>query len=98
MLKIAIAAALAAIVLCDAAVSSLSTPATATVERPRGLKGDRLPVFTPATGCPDATRPFSHECVNTRKQPAAPTPASQLVGTIGVDSLADAASIPRLVL
>jgi len=85
MIKIAIAGALAAIVVADVAVPTASSPASVTIERPRGLKGDRLPVLAPNTGCADAARPFNRdECIRVREQPAGTiTPTvSPMTGTM----------------
>ena len=57
MIKIAVAAALAAIVIADAARVPAATPAGVTIERPRGLKGDRLQISPQAPGCTDAVWP-----------------------------------------
>ena len=51
MIKIAIAAALAALIVCDVTVLPASTGET--IERPRGLKGDRLPIRPTGAGCND---------------------------------------------
>ncbi|MBX9844038.1 MAG: hypothetical protein K2Z80_19735 [Xanthobacteraceae bacterium] len=71
MIKIAVTAALAAIVVADAAFVPASTPASATTERPRGLKGDRLQIRPQGPGCTDAVWPsYSAECVGNRREPA----------------------------
>lgn len=79
MIKIAVAATLAAIVVADAAFVPASTGTDATVERPRGLKGDRLPVRAPHqmpnAGCADAAWPYyPAECVR--------APVSRFVRTV----------------
>ena len=96
MIKFAVAASLAVIVITDAAVSPVSTPTIGTIERPRGLKGDRLPVLAPNTGCADAVRPLSHDqCIGAREQPAGPPPASRLMRTVAAGGTFNAGSKHR---
>jgi hypothetical protein len=85
MIKIVLAAAIAAIVVTDAAffTASTSTPASATTERPRGLKGDRLPIHPQGPGCADAVRPnYPAECVGNRREPADHTPSTRIVRSV----------------
>jgi hypothetical protein len=85
MIKIVLAAALAAIVVTDAAffTASTSTGISATTERPRGLKGDRLPIRPQGPGCVDATWPdYPAECVGTRREPADHTPSPRIVRSV----------------
>lgn len=64
MIRIALAAALAVIVIADAAVLPASTGMTATIEPVSALKGDRLPARPKAAGCADAAWPYyPAECV-----------------------------------
>ena len=82
MIKIAVAAALAAIVIADAARVPAATPAGVTIERPRGLKGDRLQISPQAPGCTDAVWPnYPAECVGSRQQPSG-TPSSRIVRSV----------------
>jgi hypothetical protein len=84
MIKMAVAAALAAIVVADGAFVPASTGAGVTTERPRGLKGDRLPVLVPNqvpsqipsnAACANATWPhYPAECIR--------TPSTRLVRTV----------------
>ena len=80
MVKIALAAALTAIVMADVTVGPFATSATVTNDRPRGLKGDRLPMLEPNPGCAEKARPFGKdECGGTREErPAILSPASRL--------------------
>jgi hypothetical protein len=83
MIKIAVAAALAAIVIADAARVPAATPAGATIERPRGLKGDRLQIQPQAPGCTDAVWPNTPaECVGSRQQQPSGTPSSRIVRSV----------------
>jgi hypothetical protein len=83
IIKIAVAAALAAIVIADAAFVPASTGVSATTERPRGLKGDRLPIRPQGPGCTDATWPNTPaECVGNRREPADHTPSSRIVRSV----------------
>jgi hypothetical protein len=83
MIKIALAAALAAIVIADAAFVPASTDAGATTERPRGLKGDRLQIRPQAPGCADATWPnYPAECVGNRREPVDHTPSTRVVRSV----------------
>jgi hypothetical protein len=83
MIKIVIAAALAAIVITDVTFVPASTGAGATSERPRGLKGDRLPIRPQVPGCADAVSPDTPaECVGNRREPADHTPSSHLVRSV----------------
>ena len=86
MIKIALVAALAAIVIYDAAVVPPAIGNTQTIERPRGLKGDRLPIRSPGAGCPDVAWPsHQRECVGEREQPARQTPAAWHVRIVATD-------------
>jgi hypothetical protein len=85
MIKIVLAAALAAIVVTDAAFysTSTSTGVSATTERPRGLKGDRLPIRPQGPACADAAWPnYPAECIGSRQQPSDPTPPSRVVRSV----------------
>jgi hypothetical protein len=83
MIKIAVAAALAAIVIADAAFVPASTGVSATTERPRGLKGDRLPIRPQGPGCTDATWPnYPAECVGNRREPTDHTPSIRIVRSV----------------
>ncbi|MBX9825443.1 MAG: hypothetical protein K2Y27_10655 [Xanthobacteraceae bacterium] len=85
MIKIAVAAALAAIVVTDTAffTVSTSTPASATTERPRGLKGDRLPIRSQGSRCADAVWPnYPTECIGTHREPADYTPSTRVVRSV----------------
>jgi hypothetical protein len=85
MIRIAVAAALATFVIYDAAVAPTSTGANDTIERPRGLKGDRLPVRPAGTSCADAAWPYYKDnCVRGR-QPADPAPAARYVRVVTAD-------------
>jgi hypothetical protein len=67
MIRIALAAALAAVVIIDAAVLPASSGVTATTERPRALRGDRLPVRPTGAACADAAWPhYPAECAGGR--------------------------------
>jgi hypothetical protein len=83
MIKIAMAAVLAAIVVYDASVVPASTGLTETIERPRGLKGDRLdslPVRPSGAGCSEAAWPHQQgDCVGGREQPAEQAPVARFV-------------------
>ena len=57
MIRMMIAAALAATVITGVTLVPPSTGLTETIERPRGLKGDRLPLRAPLTSIP-ASRAF----------------------------------------
>ena len=88
MIKIAVAAALTAIVITDATIGPAATPASATIERPRGLKGDRLPLFAPNTGCADAVRPHQQgECLRVRERDE--TPPARTVRIVSAGQIAD---------
>jgi hypothetical protein len=80
MVKIALAAALTVIVMADVTVGPFAPSATVTNDRPRGLKGDRLPMLAPNPGCAEKGRPFGKdECDSTREErPAILNPASRL--------------------
>jgi hypothetical protein len=83
MIKIVIAAALAAIVITDVTFVPASTGARATSERPRGLKGDRLPIHPQGPGCSDAVSPdYPAECVGNRREPADPAPTTRIVRSV----------------
>jgi hypothetical protein len=85
MIRIAVAAALAAFVIYDAAIAPAFTGASQTVERPRGLKGDRLPVQPVGTNCTDAAWPYYRDnCVRGR-QPAEQAPAPRVVRIVAAD-------------
>ena len=59
MIKIAIAAALAALIVCDVTILPAGR-AGETIERPRGHKGDRLPIRPTGTGCSDVVWQHHH--------------------------------------
>jgi hypothetical protein len=82
MIRIAIAAALAAIVITDVAFVPASTGLPETIERPRGLKGDRLPVLAPDARCDAPRFDGERECIGVRRQPAEQTPAMRHVLTV----------------
>ena len=80
MVKIAVAAALAAIVITDVTIGPFSTSATATIERPRGVKGDRLPMAVPEPDCAETGLPSTRgQCVGAPDRPAIRPPESRLV-------------------
>lgn len=89
MIKIAVAAALAAIVIADVSFvpASTSSGVATTPERPRGLKGDRLPVLapshSPSAGCAEAAWPhYPAECVGSRREPSGHTPSTRRVRSV----------------
>jgi hypothetical protein len=85
MIRITIAAALAAFVIYDAAVAPAFTGANEPTERPRGQKGDRLPVQPVGASCADAAWPYYKDnCVRSR-QPAEQTPAPRYVRIVAAD-------------
>ena len=95
MIRIALAAALAAVVITDAAVLPASPGVTATNERPRALRGDRLPVRPTGAACADAAWPYyPAECVGGRGQPAG-TPSARPVRIVAGDQTAVGRS-PRI--
>jgi hypothetical protein len=86
VIKIAIAAALAALIVCDVTILPASTGVTETIERPRGHKGDRLPVRPTGAGCTDAVWPYYQgECVGSRQQPGEQAPAARTVRVVATD-------------
>jgi len=85
MIRIAVAAALAAFIVYDAAVAPAVTEANKTIEQPRGLKGDRLPVQPVGTNCAGAAWPYYRgECVRGR-QPSDQPPAPRFVRIVAAD-------------
>jgi hypothetical protein len=85
MIRIAVAAAIAAFVVYDAAVAPAVTGANETIERPRGLKGDRLPVQPVGTNCSDTAWPYYRsDCVRGR-QPSDHAPAVRFVRIVAAD-------------
>ncbi|WP_068020899.1 hypothetical protein [Rhodoplanes sp. Z2-YC6860] len=85
MIRIAIAAALASFVVYDAAVAPASTGPNETIEQPRGVKGDRLPVLPAGTNCADAAWPYYRgDCVRGR-QPSDQGPAARVVRIVAAD-------------
>lgn len=85
MIKITIAAALAAFVIYDAAVVPGFTGANEPIEQPRGLKGDRLPVQPVGSSCGDIAWPYYKDnCVRGR-QPATQEPTTRTVRIVAVD-------------
>ena len=80
MIRIAVAAIIAVFVTYDATVPA-ATGLIETIERPRGLKGDRLPIHPPGAGCAEAVWPhYQGECVSGREQPADQMPWPALCG------------------
>jgi hypothetical protein len=83
MIRIALAAALVAIVIVNATIGPASELG-ATVERPRGLKGDRLPVLAPNTSCVDVVWPNQQgECVRVRVRELTPPARAVRIVTPG---------------
>jgi hypothetical protein len=86
VIKIAIAAALAALIVCDVTILPASTGVTETIERPRGHKGDRLPVQPTGADCTDAAWPYYQgDCVGGRQQPGEQAPAARTVRIVATD-------------
>src|SRR5262249_46346847 len=85
VIRIAVAAALAAFVIYDAAVAPAVTGANEPTERPRALKGDRLPIRPVGTGCADAAWPYyKDECVHSRP-PVDQPPVARFVRIVAAD-------------
>ena len=88
MIKIAIAAALAALIVCDVTILPASTGITETVERPRGYKGDRLPIRPTGAGCTDVAWPhYQGDCVSGQQQPSEPAPVARYVRVVATDRM-----------
>ena len=86
MIRMMIAAALAATVITGVTLVPPSTGLTETIERPRGLKGDRLPLRAPGVGCADARWPaHQDECIVGRAPPAGQTPAMRQMRTVAAE-------------
>jgi hypothetical protein len=86
MIRIAVAAIIATFITYDAAVVPAATGIIETIDRPRGAKGDRLPVHPQGTGCADAVWPhYQGECVNVRQQPGDHMPATRFVRTVAIE-------------
>ncbi len=83
MIRIAVAAALAAYVVYGI-VPAFTGPNEA-VERPRGVKSDRIPIQPLGTNCADTAWPYYRDnCVRGR-QPADQTPSAREVRIVATD-------------
>jgi hypothetical protein len=97
MIKIAIAAALAALIVCDVTILPASTGET--IERPRGHKGDRLPIQPTGTGCSDVVWQHHHgDCVGGHQQPSNQAPAARHVRVVATDRMPAGNPVPSFAI
>ncbi|HEY5962485.1 MAG TPA: hypothetical protein VIU42_00545 [Xanthobacteraceae bacterium] len=96
MIKIAIAAALAALIVCDVTVLPASTGET--IERPRGLKGDRLPIRPTGAGCNDVVWHHHDVCVGGDQQPGKQTPGARHVRIAATDHTSAGNPVPSFAI